>query len=378
TAQVTGGLSGSQFIRTVPAIDEYMGGIVQASAPWDILGVTQCYDYNPATRLGMLLQIQGVVTMTWKCDSLMVTNSIVLWGMAIYLVALQLIFLRRSVICSVPVYMSKNVVGLAILFVAFYGNENLQALTTFLIQNPVGGFASTFYALLGPIQVASIVGIMTGTLIQIWFNPLVVTQTWLILVFSVLNWVIVFVLEGFVFPYKNENLPSLCGLATSTSCFVFSAIPHTYYLSAIISGAIVIIAIIVIHVHATKYSSAYTIPQTHSALVYLNVPDFSTIATTTRGCVAIMPGGHVGVDEGILLIKNMLHVSDTVMTRSSNVQYELIYRFTPKFVRRLFSNAVGSILIYEVRDGKITRHFQHLFLHEMDIGRMDGMTGYLT
>ncbi|ETW06967.1 hypothetical protein H310_03070 [Aphanomyces invadans] len=189
TAQVTGGLSGSQFIQTVPAVIEYMGGIIQASAPWDVLGVSQCYTYNFNTNLGWLLQIQGVVTMTWKCDSLMVTNSIVLWAMSIYLVALQLIFLRRSVICSVPVDMSKSIIGLAILFVAFYGNENLQALTTFLIQNPVGGFPSMFYALCGPAQVASIVGIMTGTLIQIWFNPLVVTQTWLVMLFSCINWI---------------------------------------------------------------------------------------------------------------------------------------------------------------------------------------------
>ncbi|KDO34930.1 hypothetical protein SPRG_00992 [Saprolegnia parasitica CBS 223.65] len=361
TAQVTGGLSGSQFLRTVPAIDEYQGGIVQASAPWDVLGVTQCYNYNFQTNLGMLLQIQGVVTMIWKCDSLMVTNSIVLWAMSIYLVALQLIFLRRSVICSVPVYMSKNVVGLAILFVAFYGNANPQALSTFLIQNPIGNFPSRFYSLLGPIQVASIVGIMTGTLIQIWFNPLVVTQTWLVMLFSIINWIVVFVLEGFVFPYKNENVPARCGLATSTSCFIYSEVSRTYYLSAVISGAIIIVAVLVIYVHAKKVPSAVIIPPSHSALVYLNVPDFSTIATTMRGCALVYGDGSVGIDEGILLIKNMLHVSDTVMTRSSNVH-----------------EAVGSILIYEVRDGKIMREFQHMFLHEMDTGRMDGMTGYLT
>ncbi|EQC41334.1 hypothetical protein SDRG_01308 [Saprolegnia diclina VS20] len=219
---------------------------------------------------------------------------------------------------------------------------------------------------------------MTGTLIQIWFNPLVVTQTWLVMLFSIINWIVVFVLEGFVFPYQNANVPARCGLATSTSCFVYSEVSRTYFLSAVISGAIIIVAVIIIYVHAKKVPSAVTIPSSHSALVYLNVPDFSSIATTMRSCAIVNGDGSVGIDEGILLIKNMLHVSDTVMTRSSNVQYELIFRFTPPCFRRLFSEAVGSILIYEVRDGKITRHFQHLYLHEMDIGRMDGMTGYLT
>ncbi|OQS01908.1 hypothetical protein THRCLA_05661 [Thraustotheca clavata] len=293
--------------------------------------------------------------------------------MTIYLALLQLIFLRLSAICSVPVYMSKNVVGLVILFVAFYGNMNLQTLTTFLIQNPVGGFPSMFYALCGPAQVASIVGIMTGTLIQIWFNPLVVSQSWLVMFFSCLNWIVVFVLEGFIFPYQNDNLPNVCGMATSTSCFKFSAIPHTYYLSVVISGGIVIVAIIVIILHSKYFKAELTVPSDNSALDYLNVPDLSTIATSTRNCVRINTDGLRAIDVGILLIKNMLHVSDNVMTRSSNVQYELIYRFTPRCLRRLFSEAVGSILVYEVQGNRITRKFHHLFLHEMDIGHMENI-----
>ncbi|OQS02172.1 hypothetical protein THRCLA_05433, partial [Thraustotheca clavata] len=58
TAILSGGLSGNVFVQTVPAIDEYMGGIVQASAPWDVLGVTRCNNYDPKTKLGFLLQLQ--------------------------------------------------------------------------------------------------------------------------------------------------------------------------------------------------------------------------------------------------------------------------------------------------------------------------------
>ncbi|OQR92541.1 hypothetical protein ACHHYP_03533 [Achlya hypogyna] len=378
TAVVTGGLGGSTFVRTVPAIDEYMGGIVQASAPWDVLGVSQCYDYDFSTNLGWLLQIQGVVTMVWQCDSLMLTNSVVLWCMIVYLVVLQAFFLRHSAVSYVPVHMSKTVVGLVILGVAFYGNENLQTLTTFLIQNPVGGFPSMFYALCGPAQVASIVGIMTGTMIQIWFTPRIVTQTWLVMLFSVINWILVFFLEGFVFPYQNQNLPSVCGLTTSTSCFVFDAIPHTYYLSAITSAVVVVVAIVVIHVHGQRARSPVAILKTNSVLKYLRIPDFTSIATTIQGCVIIDSDGAPAIDSGILLMKNMLHVSDSVLTRTSNVQYELLFRFTPPFLRRFFGETVGSILVYEVKDRKITREFDHKMLHEMDIGHMKNVTGYLS
>ncbi|RHY24492.1 hypothetical protein DYB32_008828, partial [Aphanomyces invadans] len=68
----------------------------------------------------------------------------------------------------------------------------------------------------------------------------------------------------------------------------------------------------------------------------------------------------------------------TVLTRSSNVQFELIYRFTPGFLRRFFSESIGSILVYEVQEGKITRKFRHKFLHEMDIGHMGKVTGYFS
>ncbi|OQS06888.1 hypothetical protein THRCLA_01086, partial [Thraustotheca clavata] len=78
-AELSGGLAGSVFIQSVPVIDEYQSGVVQASAPWDILAVANCANFNRLTGTGWLLQMQGVETMTWKCDSLMLTNSIVLW-----------------------------------------------------------------------------------------------------------------------------------------------------------------------------------------------------------------------------------------------------------------------------------------------------------
>ncbi|OQR91505.1 hypothetical protein THRCLA_22457 [Thraustotheca clavata] len=321
--------------------------------------------------------MQGVETMTWKCDSLMLTNSIVLWCITIYLLILQFIFLRKSVICVMPVYMSKNVVGAAILFVAFWGNNNLQTLSTFLRANQVDGFNFSFYALCGAAQIASIVGIMTGTAIQIWFNPLIVTQTWLLLIFGVINWIIVFILEGFVFPYISHIVTHSCALQTSTNCFYYSAIPDSYFVSAIVSGVITAMAIGIIYLDSSRRIDPNIIPPTNSALQYLSVTNFSTIATTTRGCSIVRYPEGAMIDEGVLLIKNMLHVSNENLTRLSNVQYELIYRFMPRILKRIFSETVGSILVYVVEDGKITRDFTHKFLHEMEIGKMNKVTGYL-
>ncbi|OQR88546.1 hypothetical protein ACHHYP_06758, partial [Achlya hypogyna] len=179
--------------------------------------------------------------MIWQCDSLMFTNAVVLFLVALNVCVVQIIFLRRSHICYIPVYMSKNVLGAVILFVAYWGNANLQTLTTYLIQNPADSIPARWYALCGPAQMASIVGIMTGTIIQIWFNPRVVTQTWLLLAFSAANWILVFVLEGFVYPYQSSNVSNKCGLPTSTNCLRFDAISHTYYQSALYAGGVVLL-----------------------------------------------------------------------------------------------------------------------------------------
>ncbi|KDO16311.1 hypothetical protein SPRG_18158 [Saprolegnia parasitica CBS 223.65] len=319
----------------------------------------------------MLLQIQGVVTMIWKCDSLMMTNSIVLWLTIMYLVIVQSIFLRRSVVCIVPVYLSKNIVGLAILFVCFWGNANLQVLTTFLIQNPIGTFNASFYALLGPVQVASIVGIMTGTLIQIWFMPRLVTQTWLILVISVTNWILVFSLEAFVFPYRNQNLPTSCELRTSTSCFTYSAIRRTYYLSAMISGVVVLIGIAVIWLHGHWLPDDIRVPKSHSLREYLNIPHLRVLATSLRGC-CIAYKDDVLVDDGLLIMKNVLRISATCMTRLNNVQYEIIYRYLPRIAKPFFSKQVGTFLVFHVKEetGRITHRSSYKWL--ADVGIDDG------
>ncbi|OQR86941.1 hypothetical protein ACHHYP_09728 [Achlya hypogyna] len=130
TAVATGGQHGTITLRSVPSVDEYQVGTLQAQAPWDVLCASSCTRYDPRTRLGWLLRVQGRVSITWICDSLMLTNTVFLWCITVYLVVLQWVFLRHSHICLVAVYLSKSVLGISILFVTFWGNANLQTLTT--------------------------------------------------------------------------------------------------------------------------------------------------------------------------------------------------------------------------------------------------------
>ncbi|EQC28349.1 hypothetical protein SDRG_13896 [Saprolegnia diclina VS20] len=361
-------------LTTLTFFDEYERGILRTLAPWDVLPESSCASLNVETGLGWLLHTQGLVTMVWESDALMLTNSIVLWLLTVYLVALQLVFLRQSVVCSVPVYMSKTVVDLAILIVSFYGNHNLQTLTTYLYKRP-SAETPVYYKWLGPAQLASVVGIMTGPLIQMWFNPRLVTQTWLLLTFSIVNWVLVFVLEAFVFPEMSKTVPGPCGYATSSNCFSFDAIYRTYYLSGIASGGVVLVAILCVYAHtayAARVHKSYVVPSTNSVLQYLEITDFSSILTSPYSLLVATDDGAVGIDNGVLLVKNMLQVSDAVLTRTSNVQYELVYRFIPTaLLRTIFSRAIGTIRIVSIEKNRILHHSSYKYLHEMALNQRE-------
>ncbi|KDO16785.1 hypothetical protein SPRG_17728, partial [Saprolegnia parasitica CBS 223.65] len=365
---------GPVLLRTVRAIDEYQGGILQMHAPWDVLPACSCIGtLDEATGLGWLEQIQGMVTMTWECDSLMLTNAIILWVLAVDFTSLQWVYLRRSAICLGPVYMSKSVVGLVILFVGFWGNANLQTLTTLLHHKP--GFDLGNYAYCGPAQMASIVGIMTGTLIQTWFNPRLVTQTWLLLVFSLVNWILVFVLEAFVFPGMSSPVPGPCGRRTSTNCLLYNKIAQTYYYSAIASGGVVLLAIAVVYFHALVWSKGAwcKVPRTHSVLQYLAVKDLTSVVTSVHSSILFTDDkDSVGIDAGVLLIKNMIQVSSTAMTRTSNVQYDLLFRLIPTArLKAYYSSGVGSVLVVHIRQRTISRRSSYTPLHTLLSGTTD-------
>ncbi|OQR85574.1 hypothetical protein ACHHYP_11680, partial [Achlya hypogyna] len=312
-AMLTGGATGSMALKTVPSINEYERGVIQAGAMWDVLVATECSGLDAQTYHGWLMQCEGHVTMTWQSDALMLSNAAVLLCVIVYLVTLQLVFLRHSSVCTVPVYMSKNVVGAVVLFVAFYGNKNLQALSTYLLQNPT--YQATWYALCGPAQVASIVGIMTGTAVQLWFNPRLVTQTWLLMGASIINWILVFALEAFVFPFQSKNVPGPCALATTSNCVVFSAIPRNYYVSAVVAGGVVALSIVIVYVHSWWTPRCKLALEDNSVLRYFNITSLHAIATAPQSCVRCDLTGRAVVDDGLLLIKNMLHATPQALTR---------------------------------------------------------------
>ncbi|KDO34937.1 hypothetical protein SPRG_00999 [Saprolegnia parasitica CBS 223.65] len=347
-ATFRGSALGAVALSTVPSINEYHRGFVQASAAWDVLVAARCKSLDRSTYLGWLLQCQGYVTMTWQCDSLMPTNAAVLLAIVLYLVLVQIVFLRQSHICCVPVDMSKHVIGVAILVVAFAGNENLQALTTYLYQNPSYG-SVYYYAFCGPAQLASIVGIMTGTLVQMWFNPRLVTETWLLLVFSLLNWILVFVLEAYVFPGMSTNVPARCALVTTSNCIVFSAVLKMHFVSAGVAMGVVALAIVAVYVHSACRFSPPTPPT--SVLTYFNAAQYEQFLTSSAGCV-----GERGADNGVLLIKSMLRVAPDTLTRTTNAPYVLLHMLLPtKLVKRLYSDTIGSLHVVHLQENAIGR-----------------------
>ncbi|OQR84360.1 hypothetical protein ACHHYP_13484 [Achlya hypogyna] len=306
----------------------------------------------------------------------MLTSAVTLWLTVLYLLLLQIRYLWFSRICSVPVHMSKNAMGVAILAVAYWGNANFQTLTIYLAHNPS---YDTVNPLQGPAQLASIVGIMTGTLIQIWFNPRLVTQTELLFVASVVNWILVFVLEAFVFPYQSSDVPISCGVSTSSNCFLYDGIPHSWYLSGVIATGVGLIAIAAIYIHEVQSPHDRHISKTNSVLRYLNVTCFRGVVTTMHGCTGVNPRGELTVDHGILLVKNMFQVSTKVISRTSNAYYCLLFELLPTHrLRCLYSQLVGSVLTIHVKEQVIICRSSYMHLLEMGLLDTDPVHGYLS
>ncbi|OQR80457.1 hypothetical protein ACHHYP_17529, partial [Achlya hypogyna] len=196
---------------------------------------------------------------------------------------------------------------------------------------------------------------MTGTLIQIWFNPRVVTQTWLLLAFSAANWILVFVLEGFVYPYQSKGASNPCALATSTNCLLYDAIPHTYYQSALYAGVVIVLAILSIYVHSHFTSSSPHLPDNSSVLRHFNMKDIHELVTSTEGCIRLSPDGVPMLDTGVLTVQNLLQVSNSYLARASTIQYELLYHAMPSDMHKMLcSRMVGSLRVFEIRHNAIT------------------------
>ncbi|KDO28625.1 hypothetical protein SPRG_06480 [Saprolegnia parasitica CBS 223.65] len=358
TATAVRGAHGDTTLGPVTAVDEYQAGVLQASAPWDVLPASRCYDYDPSTGLGWLLQMQGRVNVRWACSSILRMNTILLWILTAYYTTLQWLFARQSRICLVAVCLSKNVLGITVLFVTIWGNANLQTLTTYFAQNPIASTKTNILALCGP---------RLSRPLSLCFTPRVVTQTWLLTLFTLLNWGLIFGLEVSVFPYLNLSIPGPCGFASSTNCIHLTAIPQTYYLSAVVAAVVVVVAVGTIRLHARCFRDTLRVPPTHSVLQYLGVQDLREIATSGRGCVFRNFDGEIVVDHGLLVMKNMLRITNTYLTRLANAQYDLLHWFLPRYVRSALAHKFRTILVVHIENDKITRRSYYVPMHSVHV-----------
>ncbi|DAZ92802.1 TPA: hypothetical protein N0F65_011775 [Lagenidium giganteum] len=414
-AKVTGSIKGIGDLQVIPSVEEFNDGVLVLRAIWDIAMAYKCKGtFNFDTYRGMRVQGQGKVSFTWSPDVLLVTNSVVLWSMVMYSALAQLLYLPRSHVCVVPVFMSKTFYGIIVLAFALYNNNKVQVLTTFLSLYEVSQFNTEPYRLSGPIMIASIVAIMSGTAVQLAFNPHLVTPSYILTIVSVANFIIVFVLEAYVFPFKSKVIEQPCALSTSTDCWYYSATKTNYYRSPLFALCIILCAILYLRIlkqHMPRDLRSIPEPlfkrrasanpsgkvrvlsngvlvlpvmeRTHDAPIHNSVLRlFSTasvrvLATSTAGgCVHVLPDGQILVDAGVLLNKNFVRVCDNYALRSCNVKYAMLCRFLPRPLSYALSSMVGLTLALRVEGDELTNQFVFLALHEMKLHKTTQITGY--
>ncbi|TMW59710.1 hypothetical protein Poli38472_004779 [Pythium oligandrum] len=373
-----GSTQGTGLLSTVIGIDEYNGGIIQSSAPWDIAPAYLCKGtFNFDTYVGMRWQGQGLVNMTWTSGSLLLTNSLVLWAITMSLALLQFLYLPKSSVCVLPVEMAKSFVGPIILGFACYGNYHVQILTTHLHLNKVTSFDTTPLKLCGPAMFASVIGIMSGTTIQAAFNPLLVAPSYVLTIVSVVNWLVVFALEAYVFPRQSVMLPHQCGLKTSTTCSYYSATTRNYYISSLVALVIVIIGMVVILIIQRHRAKHVMVCSRNSVLRLFSVDALGDLATSdTGGCVVVGPEDVPVVDAGVLLNKNLIRVSSISIVRVGMVKYVILWRFLPPFLSRLVSHVVGLTLVIKASQDRVVKEFAFLELKDMKLHTAKELPAY--
>ncbi|GLE07085.1 hypothetical protein PINS_up016954 [Pythium insidiosum] len=369
-ARLKGGPRGTALLSAVIAIDEYNGGVLQASAPYDVAPAYLCKGtFDASTNTGMRWQGQGVVSMTWRANSLMVTNSLVLWALTMLLAVLQLAYLRRSSVCVVPVYLAKSIVGPIILGFVCYGNYNVQVLTTYLEQNRVTSFNAEPYQLCGPAVIAAILAIMSGTAIQMLFASYLVSPSYLLTLVGVANFVLVAALEAVVFPKQSTMKPRPCALPASTSCADFTAVRRTSFLSPLLVVSSIAVGIFVIRVAARRRDTGDRAASARNSL--LRMFDAESVLelaiTSAGGSVVMRSDGALLLDAGIMLHKNLVRVSATAIVRTNIVKYALLYRCLPSSLARLLSRAVGRVLVVRANGDKVSSKITFMELKDMQL-----------
>ncbi|DBA04651.1 TPA: hypothetical protein N0F65_012234 [Lagenidium giganteum] len=342
-AVLTGSVRGNGSFTTVPSTDEYNDGILQSAAPWDVCPAYLCKGtFNYDTYAGMRWQGQGKAMLTWTPGVLMQFNAITLWAMTMFYGLVQLLYLPRSSVCVIPVLMSKSLVGVGVLALACYGNYNVQVLTTYLSLNKVRSFNAEPYRLSGPLALASVIGIMSGTVIQIFFNPYLAVPSYVLTSVSVINFVIVFILEAYVF----------------------------------IALFFVKVGIVIVGIIRRRTSPP---PAAMNGVLRLfGAKSISSLATSgVGGCVHVTPTGVVLVDTGVLVSNNFVRVSDEYAIRTSNLKYAIIFRFMPRRAAWLISTVVGRALALRTNGNTVGNQVEFRELKDMRLTETSRITSHL-
>ncbi|OQS03665.1 hypothetical protein THRCLA_04015, partial [Thraustotheca clavata] len=128
------------------------------------------------------------------------------------------------------------------------------------------------------------------------------------------------------------------------------------------------IGIIVVYIHNCSADDGLVVPPTNSVLRYFKVTNITDIVATAKGCVRMSDKDIPELDEGIFLIKNLMHVSPRVLTRSNYVFYGLVYYCLPtRWLKHFYSNMVGTILTTHIEANTITRISSYQSLDDMNL-----------
>ncbi|DAZ94952.1 TPA: hypothetical protein N0F65_000331 [Lagenidium giganteum] len=374
--KLSGSTVGNVILSPIRSNAEYNDAIVSTTAPWDFVPAYLCknsLDVN--TKLGWLYQGEASLTMTWKSSVLMTSNAALMWVYVMFQAVMQYLYLPRSSVCVIPVYMAKTLVGPLLLAVTCYGNYHAQVLATFLGTNNITAFNATWYRYCGALMMSSVIGIMSGPVMQWSFNPLLVAPPSVLTIVAVVNALVVFVLEGVVFPRQSSALPTTCTLPTSTACIYYPSVRLNTILSPMVAACGVMVGCLVILSY--RRVQHLDVPRSNSILTLFEARSIRALTTSTVGGCIKEENGVMCVDSGVLLNRKLVRISNLYVTRVDMVKFVLLYRLCPiPVMRRRISHSCGLVLVSEARGSQVTNVYHYVSLARMHVHEVDQVTSY--
>ncbi|DAZ95838.1 TPA: hypothetical protein N0F65_008557 [Lagenidium giganteum] len=225
-----------------------------------------------------------------------------------------------------------------------------------------------WYLYCGAVMMASIVGIMSGPIIQLKFQQKLATPPYVLTIVSVVNAVIVFGLEAFVFSrYCYYAQTTDCMLSTSTSCIACLMIHRRSYFSVIIAAIGIIIGCAIITDSARK--DVTVVPASNSVLQLFGAQTIYELAVSSKGgCVEVDNAG-VKLDSSVLLANKLVRVSNQYVVDVSMMKCVLLYGLLPiSFVRRHLDRPV---LVLLAEKDRVTTSFAYVKLSDLHLSEID-------